>query len=332
MKKILVIDFNIQEGHVNLNRKFLELISKKYDVTFISSKSYLDKIGFSNSIEIQDKKFQFNSKYHFVLKQILLIRLILRTFVKGSDYNRILILGYENISLAIAWHGVSIPTYAIAHNNLTRGKLSLAGFKIISKVVIHVFFEDYIKKEYDSLVKNKIVVIPHPINPNIADLKEEKKEEERNIIFCPSASSDILAVKKLIHYVKSHKMFKFYAKGDYNYESENIVIKKFFKDYESLLLISEYIFIPFKYDNRVSGIFFDAMSLKKTIITLDSSGKFMHEMSKLYPNSVYVLKSISHIEHVNISSHQQTVDNENFIKKHSDNALSNQLNKILGYE
>lgn len=329
MENLVVIDLNVQLGHVNLNKKILSVLDDKYKISFVSSKDYIEKIGYPESIVVKNVYFEYESKYQFVIKQILLIRYIIKNILYKGSYSKILVLGFENISFSIAWKRVSIPTFIISHNNLSRGKMSLFFFKKISQHVSHIFFEKFIKDSFKEL-KNKVFCIPHPINPNVEN--NMYTEEITNLIFCPSSSSSHVEIQRFSELLKKQSKFKLYVKSDTLNSSTNIIVKKYFNNYEKLLATSSFIFIPFKYDYRVSGVFYDAMVLKKNILTTETSGKFMKEMSRKYPNIVYIVKSFNELDNIKSDIDMRENEFNSFIEEHSNANLKLHLERILDHD
>ena len=324
--KILAIDLTEQKGHIQLNKTFLDILNLKYDITFLSSKTYVEKINFKNNILLPDKLFQFKSKYEFVLKQIKLIRYIKKKYLNNS-YDRIIILGFENISFSLAWRNVKIPTFTILHNNLTRGKLSMYFFNKISLNVSHIALEEFIKKYLTIKVNNKIFFLPHPLNQNILNLQNENRE--KGLIFCPSASSSLEEINSFADFINKQSYFRLVAKGPKEYSKQNVIVKKYFNNYEELMSKCEFVFIPFKYDYRVSGIFYEAMTMGKTVITLKTAGKFMIEMAKIYPQCVKLINEYSEIFSFSENESKCCFEINIFINKHDNLNISRILNKIL---
>ncbi|MEY1639342.1 hypothetical protein [Tenuifilum osseticum] len=324
--KILVIDLITQKGHIKFVRNYLSLLNYLGEVRFISSKDYISKIGYNNCYVISNWFFNYNNKYEYVIKQVLLIILLSFKINKNFKNYKIIVTGFENISFFIAWRFISNKTYVVIHNNLTRGILSIYSFKRIKSNITFIALENYIKEFIESKYKKKTYFIPHPID--IINIKENRNLSD-NIIFCPSGSSNFEEIDKFKNTLNNNSKLILIAKSNTEIINKNIIFKKYFDDYDTIFDKSKFIFIPFKYDYRVSGVFYESMNYNKIILTTKNSGLFIHQMKKLYPNSIFFIESFEDIEEINISNELKEKEYKKFISLHNNLQIFTEFKKMF---
>ena len=128
--------------------------------------------------------------------------------------------------------------------------------------------------------------------------------------------------------VEAQDYYYLLAKGSSETRYENVLFSKYFNNYKELFNKSNYIFIPFKYDYRVSGVFFEAMIIKKIIITNDSS-LFMKKMASIYPDCVFIIHNVEEIYKIQINKKKQENQFKEFYNRHADVSLKKELVKLM---
>ena len=323
---ILLADFLTENGHRNLLKSTYDILSLSHNVTVFTTKNYLslcdiEGIGLSDAYNARR-----NNKYSFIYNQIKFI-LSAKYHIQKKKYDAIIINGFENITFSVIWRATNVPTYLISHDNLTRKSLSLFFHQKITRKATHLFYEQYIADQLTSLKTN---VFPHPINSNIEKIRTHKKKIIKGQIFCPSASSNEGELILLERFVTTNQSFSLIAKTHRKIKSDtNITYKLYHENYEELLLNSEFIFIPFDFDLRVSGVFYDAMALNKLVISINNKSMFIQNMQKKYPHSVYNLKSAHLIENLQVNENKKNDEYQYFLSKHESQNIAKILDKIL---
>lgn len=328
-KKVLVLDFTIQKGHININKAYIEALKKSFEVKLMTSNSYANKLGFKNDYVIPEELLKAKNRYYYAIHLAQAIRYVKRNVLNKHKFDAIVILGFENISFAFAWRFIRQKTFAFIHNNLTRKSLSSFCFKFISRRVSFLMLEDYLVKELKPKIKNKLLAVPHPINPKVLNLPVNNTQIVEGQIFCPSARSDINEVNRFKTKILEQNKYKLILKAEEELITEKVIQKPFFDNYFELMLESEYVLIPFEFDLRVSGVFYEAMALNKKVLTTKNSRLFMKEMQKLYPNSVWIVESIEDINRIQIDEQIKNKEHKSFIEYQSNETISECFKSIV---
>ncbi|MET7028788.1 hypothetical protein [Sediminicola luteus] len=304
--RIVVIDLLAEAGHTKFVQETLKILDLKYDVLFVSSNSYLQKIKFSNSITLNDELFHYKNKYEFVNSQRRVIKKISNlNIIKRSDH--ILLTSFENISLSLFWRRKN-KTFLYLHNNLDRGKLSSFLFNRINSNLSFFVFEEYIKN-YLKKLSNECYHIPHPLS--LIEHKP-KSTSPKDFIFAPNLEFKSLSFKKALAFSQKSGL-PLILKGEImNRYGQNVISKPYFENYTDLIYNATYIILNIPYNYRISNIFYECMSFNKKIILLEGYGKFGAEMKKFYPYNIYV-GDLNDVEFNNLNNskflHQHSVKN-----------------------
>lgn len=313
-KKIAIIDLLAERGHIHFVKSTIEILSSRYEITFISSNNYIQTIDHKRSIGLNNKLFEKGNKLGFFINQIKLIR-----EVRGLELNRyehIIFTGFENITFSL-FKKKNNSTFLYIHNNLDRRMISKLFFYLLSKNYTFMVFEDYIR---DFLIKNKrsAVSIPYPI-ANQNEIQVKSKVE--NFIFAPNVNPKGNEFEGLVHFALDRGL-EIYVKYK-NIENpgySNVIVKPYYDNYSEMLKAANFIAVDISYDYRVSAVFYDAMTNNKKIIFLNSKNLFCKEMYKLYKNNTLIDYWRDDLS---------KTDNKSFLNKHSCENIIKKYNHVF---
>lgn len=316
--KILVVDPVGEMGHVKFNKSILEALSSRYDVEFLSTKGYSDlgKNICDYSVFPHSIFDSFTNKY-FSRIVLYLRSLFAVTYSKKNNFDVLYFITFETISLSLV-PLKNTKVWLHNHNNIddmlkSKFKSYLFGFlsRRASLLVIEEYMADFLSTRYNC----DVYTIPHP---SFLTDSGRVYDSTGKIVFSPSGTYDSFLMDEL-EKTATEQDFVLWAKGKVEKETENVVKKKYFHDYEERIQNASVIFIINKISYRVAGIMYEALSFGKTVVGIDSL--FMREIKKQYPNLVYIVDDISSINACDIENWSQTSgrleEYIDFVEKHS---------------
>lgn len=312
-KKIVIVDLLAEHGHIVFIKETIKILSLKYEVLFISSSSYINKVGFDNSYGINDNLFCFKNKYDFVNSQRKVIKELKSIpFINSSI---ILVTSFENISFSLFWK-MNNKTFMFLHNNLDKGFISSFFLKKIKPKYSFLVFEKYLKNHLNN-IKNRCHYIPHPLDSELKTIVTSFND----YVFAPNIKLNSSNFKNVLNFI-DETGFKLLVKGKVNnLNNERILIKPYFEDYKELIANAAYIILEITYDYRVSNIFYECMALNKKIILLDNYGEFGKKMKDLYPQNIF----IGDLSKVKFSEPSNAL----FLQEHSIEKITERYGKIF---
>jgi hypothetical protein len=231
-----------------------------------------------------------------------------------------LVTGFENISFSIGWRNFNTKgTFAFLHNNLDKKGISRYFFQQINKRVTLIVFEKYIKEFLEKTVSNNVAYIPHPLNYEMFGSGPKKLS---NYIFAINVDLGDPSFRDLINYAEKNDMQLFVKSASKKDDvPKHVHIKRYYKDYIAKLRNASFIAIYAPYNYRVSGVFYECMSINKKIYFLNASTLFPIEMKKQYPQNV----EIETPENIKKLSPNGDV----FFTKHNDKKILNALIDVI---
>lgn len=314
-KKILYIDPISSFGHKMFNEIWInDLLKLGCSVDLVSCAGYFDFIDKTNKnvrqvLDLEEKLFLKLKDNNPFLNRIRLFRILMKIkkSIDFSSYDFIIFSSYEEISFYFA--RFSKKCYLVNHNNLSRINHFIKYFfvKRISKKHKLIVLHDKFKRKL-SEIGVESVFIPHGL-PTKFQLKNDKfnfYENAKLILFSPSSlSSDEHFFRKLIsdikflNYLEENKIILI-LKGNYDVISPFIVILAKYlsqNEYRNVFLKSDVILINYNesFKNRVSGVFYEAISNEKIIMTskyfydemdIDEEGIFIFSDFKSFENNL----------------------------------------------
>lgn len=281
--RVLFIDPVSLDGHINFNKIHLQsLLKQPIDLDCIFVEGYRKRLGLQGIDEAYSipqniiKTNKGGLAYRWSIYKAL--RLIKKN-VGLSDYDKIIISCYEEISLALSFFPKS---YIINHNNLCNLNNSLKKFfyRLVSHrhnhLVLNTTSFNYLKEIGVSNVKQ--------IGHGLVDPYhfEKRRFDNGYSIFTPSlGSTDREFVQTLIddesfrQYLKGNKI-QLIVRGNYIiHDSDNITVMNrhlSFNQYVDLFMNSDCLLIcyPLSFKYRVSGVLLEAIANNKKCVIRNS--------------------------------------------------------------
>jgi hypothetical protein len=324
--KLLFIDCFCPHGHINLNKKYVELFSKKnYHVDYILKKGYAEEIGVDkrfllwepSSFYFKEDVGKFKSRY-----QIWKLLVLVNWKYNLNSYDYIFFSSFDEISLFFS--GIRKKLILVNHANIANFDNPVKRFflKAFTKSAIFVVFHKFIKNRSLDLGVKKVHVEPIglldpyllPNNSNNFLISIDPKlnsDNQYQIIFAPSGSKyndlflsllicnqnflDFLSLNSIILVIKDKTLIS---------NHKNIaIIKQHLTDdqYRSLFLNSLCILLcyPKSFSFRVSAVMYECFSNNKPSLLFDIEGFRAFEEYFNYPhlfnNSEGLIERITHL-------------------------------------
>ena len=313
-KKILYIDPLSPRGHLLYNHILIkDILEQGCDVFAVSKKDYLSKLGFDNRnftvlLEIPSKYFDKLDNGNGLVNRYRLFKILkfIERNIEFSDYDIVVFSSYDEISFLFS----SVPrgSYLISHNNFSN--LNKRWFiKRLSFKHNIIVLSKYLQNHLRTLGINVSYMqhgTAHKFISNGSDKLFEEKyrvKDFRFVLFSPSAdSTDISLFEELcdhsnfIEFLKENKILLIVRNSE-QLKCENILTITDFMlrdEYEFLFRISNAILINYgaNFENRVSGVYYEAIANLKPVIVSDNFYK------KIYPKDSYAysFKTISDLQ------------------------------------
>ncbi|WP_047049133.1 hypothetical protein [Vibrio mexicanus] len=298
----IYIDFISPQGHAKINELyFSELNSDDY---------YACKASYMKGVDCVARRLNFYSPWKgepqgikhaveqliftmvffvFKIKTILKVKnIVFLSYSPVWNYPLFLVLkGLLNKNICVLEHN-SIPS--ATGTDGVKFNIKSRMFQLSSSLVTHLVYEDYIGVYLEQEFDAHYLVVKHPI---IGLSKIESYDDKVTpLIFSPSSSSE----KQVIDWLKDITINSdviTMVKSACNFEESGFVAKQYFENYEELMSSCDIIVIGSKFEERVSGVFYEALLAPKSILMLDS--KFSRAAVKCYPN-VHVFDSCEQLK------------------------------------
>ena len=302
-------------NHKKFNDKVIEQFGLVADIDFLSRLSYKN-----NSVDnyFFKKRNFFSNKVLNKLEHFLNMFYVKKLF-KKNRYDALYFLTYDTISSGIffkLFFDKSAPILIHEHKNIDELRNSFLKRLIYKKFTVdyHIVYEKYIGEFIKEKYYKRYFIISHPfynIDINIS-------RDNDNQIFSPSSRINQKDKRKLIEICKKNNI-KLFLKDSFDKREKNIIQKKRFKNYYELMKSSKFIFVANNFENRSSGVVYEALSMNKTVISIKD--KFMIEMKKKYPKNIFIIDDINELPFLiknkinskNISNFRNNNSDENII-------------------
>lgn len=292
--KILVIDPLSPFGHKDINKVFLDSISKEFEVIYIASSSFTDIVPSHISfIPIESSLFtlgvnSFQNRWR-ISKVIITISKHLRRLTPDVVFY----MSYETITFSILYRlflnkfGPETKTFLMNHLNideLSESFLKRLFFLFIPLSCVHVVYEDFIRDYVRRHFGRNTLTFHHNLNSykrryicNSFPYQNFFEGEHMTYIVAPSGNSfnevilnEIMALDD-DGYLSNHNIRVFIKNRKIRYQSDHLIITNAYlsdDEYSYVLDKSSYILLPYdlKYRYRASGVYFDALTFSKPII------------------------------------------------------------------
>ncbi len=349
MKKILFVEgLSNHVGHKKMNKLFMEIFMKKYEVhTICFSDWYFDLSP--NIIQ----HFYIDTKEFWIKKLTRTFSSInILTEIKKLDKK----LNFDIIIMSTFSYWVT-PLWPFFFRNynkmwiLHHDDLDLSRrypykifFYIFVKRYVHLTLDSFIKKgmmEWYPGISDRIFELIHPHERRV--LKELSLwKEYQNKFLCISIGrgasdeffSEIISLEEKKHILKKNNVYLYLKSSKIKYENENIIVNPNYlseQEYNELLGRASVLFVCYNnnYHLRVSGQLLDGISNYKYVIGNDI--QIVRAYEERYPdickaiitgedflNQLILLKRNNYNE----------IDFKMFFKDHSDEKILKQMNQI----
>jgi hypothetical protein len=348
LKKVLYIDLLSPKGHMKINKKFIEYlcnISKQITIDLALRKDYVEydlNNSIKNVIYLPEKFYTFENKFGYRHTNYKLLKWVNKN-IPFNNYDYVFISSYETISMAIfsRFKKVGSNLFLFNHNNVQELEQSITKklfFKIINKNISHIVFDEKIRSylETEIEIKNKVKIIHHPLVYG----KEIKirRPNKINFIFAPSNSNNDNELSKIINSIGEISCdLKIYLKSKYlNLNNENMTISNKWlseDEYKTLFNEADCIMLLFgdDFNYRISGVFFEAISLDKYILT---NNRYLYDayISK-YNNIGSFFQSAQELKEILTEINKGNILSDNSFgeikKHHSDQYIINQILELF---
>lgn len=281
--EIIFIDWWSVKNHYSVNKFFLKAARVK-NITFFTS---------VNTFNIYNKE-PISLKALYEYRSGLTDRLKLTTTIIKILHNSkkdVCFLSYDLLFFwLVAFYArfLKIKTSAIIHNTAPTSFIKKIPYFFTPKSTL---FFSFLPKN-TSVLKElgcKAININHPlIKPNtiqsskeIQNISKKIHKNFEHLIFCPSGSVNLSVIEKL---AKENIQNFYIVKSQFNSPLQNIFTAKFYKDYGALMDFCDAVFIPFDSKGKVSGPFYEAIALSKTVIV--KNNYFGRHVKKQFPGQV----------------------------------------------
>lgn len=295
MKKILYIDPISSIGHKTFNEILIkDILETGCSIDLVSEENYFDFVSKKNEnvnqvLSIENSFFK-KLNNNPILNRWILYKILyqIKKKVDFASYDYVIFSSYDEVSLYFA--NIKSPKYLVNHNNLSGIDNCAKRFFLKSlsrKNKLIVLHNNFRKKLLNCGINS--LYVPHGL-PNKFNVSTKTRDYLINssmVLYSPSSmSSDELFYKKLIadktflQYIEDNNIILI-LKGKYASTSPSIIVlDKYIReeDYKTIFTISDVILINYNenFKNRVSGVFYEAISNDKTIMT---SKYFYDELS-----------------------------------------------------
>ena len=188
--------------------------------------------------------------------------------------------------------------------------------------------ESYIAEYLENVFDKKTILMNHPIYIDVDEVVPEEIEVDSSdsvIVYSPSGSNKVFYVNKFLDFMPFDWFFVAKKTDVKQKENERCCYKEWFSNYYGYMKRSDIVFIGQDFGYRVSGVFYEALSMKKR--TIMPRCKFSEALIRRFPSSILFLE-----EDLFSDRHALEVSEEDysqFIREHNDKSLRYQLDELL---
>lgn len=281
----LVIDMMSVNGHISLNQFYLQMLPVRtplyvaQDLHNAYVKHNLLPLGIKPCNGRLIKRLALASRVAFILLR--------------NKKSLVLFLSYDLATFPLISRLANLRGSRVVcfeHNTAPQTKIKALWHQFSAESVQRLVFAPHIKKLYDELGLNAHY-IRHPIirpSRSLVDsnewwnIKSQIPRQIQNVALCPS-SSVILEEVEIVAQKMAHTMF--ILKGNGKSNLTNILFHPFFHDYATAMKESDFIFVPFPHEHKVSGPVFEAIATGKPVLVLPNV--FGRYIKRLFGDQVF---------------------------------------------
>tara|TARA_Y100000588_G_scaffold65221_1_gene65100 strand:+ start:15534 stop:16523 length:990 start_codon:yes stop_codon:yes gene_type:complete len=282
----LYVDFISPRGHKTINSFYVDGL-KKEDY-LLCKKNYLKKDCHNGNKLIFSTFSQKETQgvFHIVEQLLLTMFCFVRYFSVFRRVDNIVFLSYNPV-----WNSVLIvflrkflrkEVYVIEHNSIPthrvgfKGRIKTEIFSFVSGFVTHLVYEDYIGYYLKDKFNSSFITVHHPIISSCS-----ANFDSDSFIFSPSASTSSDINNWLMNYCLRFDM-PCLIKSETESTVGHIECRSRFENYDEIMNMSGAVVIGADFENRVSGVFYEALNSPKFIFLYSS--KFSRYVCDKYPN------------------------------------------------
>jgi len=317
--KIIAIDALSPKGHITINDFYLNSMGLNVAMFVIGSSIFSKYNKIENRVEFDDSFLKRGRVIHLLFTLCLVLKYLVIAKVKGID--KVVLFSYDIGNVFILSYVskiLGIKLYLFEHNTIPGEHWAKRWLQrlVLKSTVVRFCYTKSALDEFDKL-NQSCLFLEHPILENVSfdqlsDTFLDKASQFEYIAFCPSANAD---VDKIIAFCDLHQNVLFVVKTNLKIKKSNCITKAFFENYNAIMKVSDFIYLPVNLKSRVSGPLFEAMFYgKKIIVELNDFGIFA--AGRFNGN-------------VQFSSGEWSVSTRKFDVLSYNNIIKNQLNKTL---
>lgn len=334
-RKFLLIEPVGFQGHENFNSFFLKIFNILGQVTFIAPIGYLDACSVVSRINIPVSMGGYRTKFNARWSQVCVLRYILKK-IDLDEYDAVIFLSYETISLSIVWPKNS-KTFLFEHNNIDNflcSRIKKFFYKNLSKKNVHFVFQDYIAQYLADTYGKSAICIPHPYYRTFDGAEHFLSENsslkfDYPVIFSPSSSTpDCIQNNLKKNAQKWRTQYYIIFKGNFEEKTVGYESRPFFENYDELMQRCDFVFLGARFCYRVSGVIYEALSYGCPVILFKSP--FAMELQKEYPNMVFLISSVDDIQWLVVDKEKIMEDHTRFLHAHDFESICVRVAKALG--
>ncbi|MBN4832045.1 hypothetical protein [Enterobacter hormaechei] len=320
--KILIADPLCEKGHLNFNLNIIKWFNNDQNISIdlYLSESMLKDMSMQG-IAFKDSLLTKGNKYKYKLNQLKIINDIYK-YAIDHKYDKLIFLSYELFSTAaflnLKKFRNNLEIVLFEHNTVPNSFAKELLYRAIPTYKItHVGLMPYISKYITEKFHKKSIYIPHPIRLIIANTNEIKSNDVGRVtnVFMPSFVEENLKHKICASFDTLGNKFILRTKGKLS-KFKNVYTQEFFYNYDENMLDADAIFIPQKFDYRVSGVLFEALQTDAKIFM--SNCLFSKSLKEKFESKIVIVDDWEHyirhefINEINNRNGKERINREAF--------------------
>lgn len=345
MKKVLYMNLLYNNsGQRRMDQNIIDKLVEISDVYVVCSKGwYIHENAKAKYIYYEPTSMGFKGKKAHFIKEINNLIFAKKLYNK-YQFDTLFFASFETsifLFSKILFQKFLNDCFIVHNNNIDRFNAVNLKKKHFSKymnrvnhIVLEKFIGDYLEKE--GVDKNRIYVLPHPLNINYSTPKEY------DCVGISNSNSEEL-ISSIINYERHNNLVRLskckilLRSKNYNYDDGYLkVFSGWLSDdkYNQYISSAKRLYIPFpsSFQYRVSGSIVDAFS--NHIPVIGSDIPLLRYYQKEYGNICVIVSSPKDFIKT-VIDFKNNNDNENsfmkFFKDHGDEALLNSLTRIINH-
>ena len=296
MAELVVADLMLAGGHNKINKFYLQCFSKAFKVLPFLTSSFNDK-----DLSPQFFRVKRSTSVFTRLQSIFFIFYLCFRFSFRKNKVKVVFLSYDPISLFVATPFLKLcfkEVFLFEHNTVPTNKIKAKLFNLLSNRFVHLTLEEYISDYIAFKYNKKCKYIGHPIVNSYLECGYVTPSQSP-YVFAPSSNvsgfsiRDFFTSKSIFIDILAKGLPKDSIKNGLGY---SLSLHDYFESYDKYFSNSSVILIPMSFDYRVSGVFYEALSMNKPIIIRKS--KYSEWVLKKYKHSIFVYDSYEELESI----------------------------------